>query len=78
MVIHPGSPDAERYLELLRHYTNDPKATIADVLNVVFCCRRHDELARILRQTEFSQLKLMRAETYAIQFSAESMGTGGP
>jgi len=38
----------------------------------------HDELARILRQTEFSQLKLMRAETYAIQFSAESMGTGGP
>jgi predicted SAM-dependent methyltransferase len=70
LALEPQSPTAQTYLAFHRNYTRDAKATIADAVNRIFYSHGHrhiyamSELALMLQQAGFAEIKAMPAGTY--------------
>jgi hypothetical protein len=71
--LEPQSPAAQKYLSFHRRYTGDPRASIADAVNRIFYGHGHrhiyaaDELASMLQQAGFADVRVMAAGTFAHQ-----------
>jgi hypothetical protein len=65
MALEPKSPSVEKYLAWFQRYTNNPRATVADAINLIFYGHGHqqiyvaDELLALLREAGFTMLRTM-------------------
>jgi hypothetical protein len=70
MVLEPQSAAAQKYLEWFKGYTNNPQATVADIVNLAFYGHGHqhlytaDELGGILQAVGFTAIRAMPGGTY--------------
>jgi predicted SAM-dependent methyltransferase len=70
MVLEPESEPAIKYMAWFRTYTNNPKASMTDAINLCFYGHGHrhlytgDELASALRAVGFTAIRVMPAGNY--------------
>jgi predicted SAM-dependent methyltransferase len=71
LIVSQESPASQKYLAWFRKYANNPNATMADAINLVFYGHGHchiysrDDLGGLLQQAGFRDLRAMPAGTYA-------------
>jgi SAM-dependent methyltransferase len=82
LALEPQSPVAQTYLAFHRRYTGDAQATIADAINRIFYAHGHrhiyalNELALVLQQAGFMEIKAMPAGTYGHSIFQDVDGHG--
>ncbi len=73
LVLEPTLPAAQTYVAFIRRFINDPNAGIADAINLIFYGHGHrhiymtEELGAMLQHAGFTNVRAMRAGTYANQ-----------
>ena len=82
LALEPQSPVAQTYLAFHRRYTGDAQATIADAINRIFYGHGHrhiyalNEVALVLQQAGFTEIKAMPAGTYGHSIFQDVDGHG--